>query len=116
MVKHTAGPWHADRAKSGARRDYHQIDVTGRNGLYGSGWPLTVADTSNRDRLVGDVEDAANARLIAAAPELVETLRELIEEITYWHPDDEGWQAESDSEHMWIRKARALLARIEGKE
>lgn len=62
---HTPGPWHTG------------CDQLGRTNIYGSGW--MVADARPHKIAVGDsyfTEDTnlANARLIAAAPELLDVL------------------------------------------
>ncbi len=55
---------------------------------------------------------AANARLIAAAPELVEALRALF---GFWdaHKDEDDENTLTEPFAMWDKKTRALLARIE---
>lgn len=65
----------------------------------------SVADTAcGRDKRLDLAEDLANARLIAKAPQLVECLREMVENFT-----------SSDPELVAIRKrANALLAEIGG--
>lgn len=116
--KFTPGPWHADRAKDGGLRDYHQIDVTGRNGLCGANWPLTVADTSNRDRLVGDAEDAANARLIASAPDMYDLLNALDDLLDDYEDVIDGDYGEPRPNRAMSMRQEivALLARIDGTE
>lgn len=77
MSKHTPGPWEADRASDHESGIYHQIDAPAPR------WtdedrrvklPVTVCDTSNRSHLIDPEEDAANALLIGAAPELADAL------------------------------------------
>lgn len=65
MSKHTPGPWH------------HTTMLHGVQGIYGPDRYM-VADAGNTRRSVA--EQVANARLIAAAPELLEALQECITE------------------------------------
>ncbi len=67
MAKPTPGPWVYDR-HPGCRRIRGNKDGPNSQGHY----RITVADTPG---LADDAEDLANARLIAAAPELLEALR-----------------------------------------
>lgn len=60
-MKHTKGNWHVDNALT--IRDEH-----------GSGIAKTIIALN-----AGDGENEANAKLIAAAPELLEALRDLVE-------------------------------------
>src|SRR6185437_2810097 len=75
------GPWEFDgctengKPSTGENRRYHQIDA--RTTLT-PGSPHTVCDTSNRHHYISPDEDAANARLIAAAPELYEALEGIL--------------------------------------
>ena len=74
-TKHTPGPWE---------------NINGK--VYGNNRRTLIADTTG-----------PNARLIAAAPELLETL----EEVYNWcYP----------SESKWIDKARAAIAKATGSE
>jgi hypothetical protein len=70
MSEHTQGPWEADSAKSDEGHVYHQIDAVApwRASV---GFPCTVVDSLNRDASISPEEDAANARLISAAPDLL---------------------------------------------
>lgn len=97
-VKHTLGPWEADRAKD---RDcpYHQIDAPTPAGL-NRRFPYTVADTLNRVASITPEEDQANAHLIAAAPEIfavAENAMRLLRDLGFHqanpqHPIWEAWQ------------------------
>ena len=60
-VKHTPGPWH--------RRHGYIVEI---NGGVLANVPFTT----------GDDEDKANARLIAAAPDLLEALKEVYESLS----------------------------------
>lgn len=64
MSKHTPGPWHTDDAPE------HAIAVCTNSGE-------TVADVFPNADAQSGVTTYANARLIAAAPELLEALKDL---------------------------------------
>ena len=84
MFKHTPGPWHT-------------YGCTIRDA--DDAW---IAHTDTTERLRAEL--TANARLIAAAPELVKALKAML-----------SLRAPATSEHDAVRQiARALLARIEG--
>jgi hypothetical protein len=108
MAKHTAGPWEADHCSEHRVKDHPghwQIDGPTPMGL-NSTMPYTVADTSNRNYCISPEEDAANARLIAAAPELLDALDTLFD-ITPFATNDK------DAE---IRvRIRALLSKVKGE-
>ena len=75
-TKHTPGPWEFDSGKDGGSR-YQIINGQLPKGINGDfGYP--VADTMNRHHCIAPEEDEANARLIAAAPELLEALRQMV--------------------------------------
>ncbi len=88
MTQHTPGPWY----------------VSG-NAVHASyRWICTIrASQGDQTRLT----DYANARLIAAAPEMLGWLSELA---TALHA-----HAQDDDARDLAKRARALLARIEGK-
>lgn len=72
MSKHTPGPWILRKWKSEVGA--HAVDATDPS----DGQNFGVCDVwgINNDKVLCDIS-AANARLIAAAPELLEALREL---------------------------------------
>lgn len=97
---HTPGPWSADWGYIVAP------DVTGKHvDLY----VATIAEEDEDGRVVPEHERDANARLIAAAPDLLAALREAFNAFAF---DDEGpvW---ADST---IAKARAAIARATGAD
>jgi hypothetical protein len=96
-MSHTPGPWESDSAKDGESR-YHQIDAPTPNELVT--FPYTVADTMNRHHCVTPHEDAANARLIAAAPELLAALKDVRE---YYGPSE------------YMPQVDAAIAKAEGR-
>ena len=87
-MSHTPGPWSAHAHES---TDTYTIHVAGRSW---ESWAVAH---------VGDcTDDEANARLIAAAPDLLEALKNVIRGV----PDT--WDG--------VIKARAAIAKAEGKE
>jgi hypothetical protein len=72
MIKHTPGPWHN-------KEGYRFLNARSDKGV--------VADI----RIVGGVitpEDKANARLIAAAPDMLQALRDIAAETTGYDNED----------------------------
>jgi hypothetical protein len=82
MTTHyTPGPWEADHCSERRIKDdpgHWQIDGPTPMGLNNT-MPYTVADTSNRNYCISPEEDAANARLIAAAPTMLKALKAIEE-------------------------------------
>lgn len=93
-TKHTPGPWMY--AGAGAiKRDYTAIGCTDGETI-ASAW-----GHSNSGFFVSEKEKEANARLIAAAPELLEQLQEMVR-----LAEHEGWEG--------FEKARAAIAKATG--
>ncbi len=95
MSGHTKGPWFAD--ENGAVR--------------GAGLEIVAV----RHRLQHDIH-AANARLIAAAPEMYEALKEARQRLV------DGMESEGPLEHEWsgsdrkfVRQIDAAIAKAEGR-
>ena len=109
---HTPGPWTARTPQLGQAGPGDSIEVyteapgvginTSHHGY------RTIAICSHRDRrFAGSYDErSANARLIAAAPEMVALIQRYL--------TDGGFSDWSLKEPQFIRDARALLARIEG--
>lgn len=89
-TKHTPGPW-------AARKDPEGLAIVGGSGEY-PGLPEYVGMIKN---IYG--RDEANARLIAAAPELLEALKEI-------HADTSLWWTPGMRE-----KVRKVIAKAEGR-
>jgi hypothetical protein len=102
---HTPGPWHAWQQPIG-----EEWAVTTDADVPPYGMPVRVADK---------IETAANARLIAAAPEL---LASVVEEVEYFDslmasldPGDVGLREASMRHHgPRIARARAAVAKAKG--
>ena len=98
MNKHTPGPWkaHFEEAYYVTGPDRGRVammlNLKGAHGLGG--------------RRTGE-ESAANARLIAAAPELLEALQAL--DVLFGHLASDGTQ------YDWIDRARAVIAKATGE-
>lgn len=97
MGKHTPGPWHTG--------------ADGRIVYDANGWAISNAITFHHQR--GGGQDRDNARLIAAAPEMVEVLRQWL---AYDNSDDADFSSPGPmvAYAEAINATRALLSRIEG--
>ena len=92
MSEHTPGPW--EMSKDAVPKDYVQI---------------TVYATSDNLRVATVFRELANARLIAAAPELLRTLAELLGAAEVDCMDDKS--------NVWrnaMSSAQVALAKAEG--
>lgn len=99
-TKHTPGPWHEDG---------HQI-------ISEHGYVVAVLPNTNRD---ADSETtAADARLIAAAPDLMEAMKLIFNphngESGYLPPD--GGTVRLRLDHPAVLKARAAIAKATGEQ
>jgi len=96
--KWTPGPWRADLGETYRACDRQNQTVA---------WATFVFSSAKATVRRESEEVAANARLIAAAPELAEALEALVEETA----DMLTWGCEPDV----IRNARAALAKAKGE-
>jgi hypothetical protein len=113
-AKHTAGPWHRDRS-SGAR-----CDVRAENGRkVALCWGLSTSKAAQTNADSYRDECNANAHLIAAAPDLLGSLKDMLE--AYSKPDQQiccdghhcgcmGSTVQQMAEHY----AREAIAKAEG--
>jgi hypothetical protein len=102
MIKHTPGPWHAR--------------VEWKPGVYEIKDRQSFSGYAPIAKVVGDkrwtaAHAAANARLIAAAPELLEALMNLLST-----PDFDGTQKTSIARRETKRAARAVVAKALGEK
>lgn len=98
---HTGGPWEADKSYISAEGDFLIFAPEDRD--------CYVAKVPVRE--CGDKEIArANARLIAAAPELLDALRGLLD-----CPDIADNDYKDEATHTAERMARAAIAKAEGR-
>lgn len=106
-MSHTPGPW-------------EQGDGSDRNLFCGHGDIVGQVRPGSRGVIArvnpGLSDHEANARLIAAAPDMAEALKQAIETghpcgcNAIKGPPDESWLVESDCD-CWIKDARAALSR-----
>lgn len=105
-MTHTPGPWHV------GQHGGLTVSVDTADGR-------SLTELWARSRASEHLDEAeANARLIAAAPELLDLLRHFCEALNLSdveHPDFRDSGADV-MEHLWFKgsEARALLARIDG--
>lgn len=99
MSKHTPGPWRIEIEDS-------------PDAEWSRRWPNIIADeyeVVGTEGMYGDLEtDMANARLIAAAPELLQSLQEVIQ---YFDAPGDGCFSDAQ-----LAKARAAIAKATGGE
>jgi hypothetical protein len=70
---------------------------------------ILCVDKDGRGQYIGGPVTEANARLIAAAPDMYEALKSIVEDHEFCGDD---W---GDRRDAWIETARATLAKAEGK-
>ncbi len=110
MSKHTPGPWKWSGEYT------HPCGkpawtLLGRHGLYG----ILTCDQGSAPQ---DLNDEANARLIAAAPEMFEaldTIGGLSRALRQGGPDPMDLQGLSDALEEAVDLANSLVAQIEGR-
>jgi hypothetical protein len=95
MNKFTPGPWNQGDGSISSQRL-----------VYGGKYNVLIASTENNS--VSLSKGKANARLIAAAPDLLEALEEIMDGYLY------GCDMETKREN--IAKARAAIARAKGEQ
>lgn len=105
MAKPTPGPWYATLHESGSYRISQQPE----------GGTFWIAETFSG--LIGN-EEEANANLIAAAPDLLEALQNLLSMAFIWKERmPSGSTALRNFEALpEVEAARTAIARAEGKE
>ena len=101
-MKHTQGPWHT--TEPNAINGKRFICTEPADGVF-----YTIAITMG-DAAWSHIDDAANARLIAAAPELLEALRLALDCLDVYAPD----YMHGMPKNHYINAARAAIAKAEG--
>jgi hypothetical protein len=105
MSKHTPGPWQV--------QDAYLNVFTCTNGT--TGLTVHLAKVNAVQCAGGRAEALANARLIAAAPDLLEALVELSKSFVDTYFDDPRSDEEIDGhQEFWENKARAAIAKATG--
>lgn len=97
QTKHTAGPWAVSMPGGQTTFNGRRVTVTARGSM--------VADLDWNTPL----ENMANARLIAAAPELLEAVNNLLDYVVIPEQRDSGYQAA-------VEQAEAALAKARGEQ
>jgi hypothetical protein len=95
-IKHTPGPWVFDEDECSAIPALHLYCADSKNPFHGSR---------------SEEELKANARLIAAAPELLEALKEAIETIKFLSTRDNSW-----GEQIVCEDLQAIVAKATGSQ
>ena len=98
MTKHTPGPWVVKSARSGFYVE-SQFDV--------------IVDSLDECGRYGAIDNEANARLIAAAPELLKALKALIENVGSCICYD---QSEGECLAKAWKMAAVAIAKAEGEQ
>jgi hypothetical protein len=100
MSKHTPGPWTKDVSRIFGMTKYGERSVAQIHAL---------RDYSGREPDLFDETDA-NMRLIAAAPEILEALKQGVEQL-----EADYQETPLDGHGALIRKFRTVIAKAEGK-
>lgn len=98
-MTHTPGPWAYDPDSK---------EVFGSTEEHGCGWIALVEGNDSSDQPLPAEMRAANARLIAAAPELLAALKELVEY-------DDGSNDPGDLGYEILQRCKAAIAKAEGR-
>jgi hypothetical protein len=99
MSKHTPGPWHWSNRYKTSDNERFTWSLIGANG-YGI---LSCDGEENSPQGLGE-SGATNARLIAAAPELLDALLRVLRDVA------------SDGRDGWEDQARAAVAKATGEK
>lgn len=108
MTQHTPGPWYTDTNFDG--RHQHLPIMTVHESFKDGEWPYhpkLAAVYHGRGHAPREIAES-NARLIAAAPELLAALE-------YWTPLIKGQEGRSDETDVEIDKARAAITKARGQ-
>lgn len=109
----TPAPWAVGEIRPDGEYDERMIDTGPGGAVICSVWPMGADfDTVSDFGSVAPERDA-NARLIAAAPEMREELARFVDHYT---PPSRTAQLGNGEALQHYDRARALLARIDGKE
>ena len=102
--KHTPGPWRVEKVPSSS---YGQLRIAS-DGIRSDWQHKDDVHDPRGESVASGIYEPADARLIAAAPEMLEVLEEILDVMPYARLMDEG------GEHPTWTKAKALLARMDG--
>lgn len=103
MSKHTPGPWRVESADSNGANvvAIAQVAWCGTNGRYGRDGSQTISAEEAR----------ANARLIAAAPKLLNALKEMLEYTASLNSN----QGFDEYDHPAVKQAYAVIREAKGE-
>lgn len=108
MSKHTKGPWTWWSKNNGRPAKYDLCKLHGLNGHQ-----IFSAYGGDGCRALGrDVEAMANARLIAAAPDLLEALKSMLEGAE----EMGGTTSRAAAHNAKVASARVAVAKAEGED
>lgn len=113
-MAHTPGEWFADLSEMTGHLGFDIKDQNGR--LVATAYARQTVSSDDRRSwtAAGQSEAVANARLIAAAPDLLEAVEDLVE-LAEWTMDwanNDGGEFEPDAR---LAPARAALRKAKGK-
>lgn len=101
MSKHTPGPWIINPRAVTSVQDANERGIAACGGFF----------SSLPDRAMGDCEQEANARLIAAAPQLLEALMMALDDSEVMAPDGKPLCVGPDT----LTRMRAAIAAATGE-
>ena len=101
-AQHTPAPWHVEWSMRDGGEAHTIVDNRDMLGL------SVIATVHFHDDTEGETK--ANARLIAAAPELLEALNLALE---YWRHRQQRYKNRSP---VWVQAARAAIAKATGEQ
>lgn len=117
--KHTPGPWEVDETKALGAYGVWTGYVT-HPGFDGDGYPTMICDVRPMGKDVSREERDANARLIAASPDLLSSLRNIREVLSYVMAKAPGYDWNADVLRLTLltgkafAEAEAAIARATG--
>ena len=106
-MNHTPGPWKSHCLDSISLFPQHVVAENGA--IVARCIPTSGQVVWN----VSNQEAEANARLIAAAPELLEALEQTIESLAYWFP---RWGDPKGANSQMMKQAHAAIAKAKGAQ
>ncbi len=112
MSQHTKGPWRVDETKAlGAYGVW--TDYATHPGHDNAGYPSQICAMPLSDELIDREQRDANARLIAAAPDLLAALIDLVERAETVNESSGEYGPDFFSPGL-LAKSRAAVAKAEG--
>jgi hypothetical protein len=106
MSKHTPGPWYYCQVERKVKSVANMRHEDGR-----SDFVIARVPHRSSDYPISHDEHKANSQLLAASPELLAALEELVKECI-----DEGWEEEAPDSGGAFEQAIQLIAKAKGVE